>query len=327
MRDGQGRTIDYLRVSLTDRCNLRCSYCMPEECPRWLPRERLLANEELLRIVELLVRMGIRDIRLTGGEPLLRENLEELAGSIAAMEGVRRVSLTTNGVLLAGKLPSLLEAGISGVNISLNALERDCYRKIAGRDLWEKAWEGFQAAVSFADRLTVKVNVVPMKGVNEDQLVPLAALAARYPVHVRFIEMMPVGRGAYTEGIWEEEVLKRLEAAFGPLLPSPGPAGSGPAVYRSPEGFLGSIGWISAVSHKFCDRCSRIRLTADGWLKTCLQYEAGLDLAGLSRKGASREELLQAVEEAIRMKPACHAFGEAQEGDGWEKRPMSGIGG
>lgn len=327
MRDGQGRNIDYLRVSLTDRCNLRCRYCMPGECPQWLPAEQLLTDQELLRLVQLLVKMGIRDVRLTGGEPLLRENLEELATGIVSMEGVRRVSLTTNGVLLSKKLPALVQAGISGVNISLNALERECYKKIAGRDFWEPAWEGFQAAVSFADRLTVKVNVVPMKGINEEQLVPLAALAARYPVHVRFIEMMPVGCGAAVEGLREEEVLAKLEASFGPMLPAEPPGGSGPAVYRRPEGFLGSIGWISAVSHKFCRSCSRIRLTADGWLKTCLQYEAGLHLSDLLRKNASQEELCQAVAEAIRKKPACHAFGEVQEGEGWEKRPMSGIGG
>lgn len=327
MRDGQGRTIDYLRVSLTDRCNLRCRYCMPEECPRWLPGEQLLTDQELLQAVQLLVSMGIRDVRLTGGEPLLRENLEELAARIVSMDGVRRVSLTTNGVLLAEKLPALVQAGISGVNISLNALDRDCYRQITGRDVWEQAWEGFERAVSYAGRLTVKVNVVPMKGINEEQLVPLAALAARYPVHVRFIEMMPVGCGATVEGLREEEVRSKLEAVFGPMLPAEAPGGSGPAVYRRPEGFPGSIGWISAVSHKFCHSCSRIRLTADGWLKTCLQYEAGLHLSDLLRTDVSGETLRQAVAEAIRKKPACHAFGEAQEGEGWEKRPMSGIGG
>lgn len=286
-----------------------------------------MTDGELLQAVKLLVQMGIRDIRLTGGEPLLRDNLEQLAEDIASLEGVRRVSLTTNGVLLARKLPALVQAGISGVNISMNALERDCYRKITGRDYWEKVWEGFQTAVSFSDRLTVKVNVVPMKGINEEQLVPLAALAARYPVHVRFIEMMPVGCGAYVEGLREEEVQARLEAAFGPLAPVSGPRGSGPAIYRRPEGFRGSIGWISAVSHKFCHSCSRIRLTADGWLKTCLQYEAGLHLASLLRQNAPKEKLYQAVEEAIRKKPLCHSFGEEKKGDGWETRPMSGIGG
>ncbi|HIS26512.1 MAG TPA: GTP 3',8-cyclase MoaA [Candidatus Pullilachnospira intestinigallinarum] len=327
MLDGQGRTIDYLRISLTDRCNLRCLYCIPGEAPCWLPQERLLTGGELLRIVKLLVQMGIRDIRLTGGEPLCREDIATLAGHITSLEGVRRVCLTTNGVLLAQKLPKLLEAGISGVNLSLNALERDCYREIAGRDLWEKAWEGFQAAVSCGDRLTVKVNVVPMRGRNEDQLIPLAGLAARRPVHVRFIEMMPVGRGAFVEGLREEEVMKKLTEAFGPMESCAGPKGSGPAIYRRPKGFCGSIGWISALSHKFCDRCSRIRLTADGWLKTCLQYEAGLNLAERIRRGDSDDQLKSAIAEAIRKKPACHAFESGQENNGWETRPMSGIGG
>ena len=303
MVDGQGRAIRYLRVSVTDRCNLRCRYCMPESGVDWVPHGRVLTYEQMARLVGLCAGLGVEKVRLTGGEPLVRRGLSALVRMVKETPGIRQVCLTTNGVLLPEQLPALLEAGLDGVNLSLDTLDRGQYA---------------------APGLTVKLNCVPLAA-NEDQWVPLAALARDRGLAVRFIELMPIGLGRGLPGRSEAQVLARLEAAFGPLRPLEGPPG-GPARYGTFPGFRGRVGFISAMTHPFCAACDRVRLTASGFLKTCLQYQTGVDLRALLEAGAGDSALRAAILEAVRQKPACHHFGGAPA-PGDEGHTMNQIGG
>ena len=325
MRDGQNREIRYIRVSVTDRCNLRCVYCMPPQGVEWLPHENILTYEEIGRICRILAEMGVDTVRLTGGEPLVRRGLEELVALLKATPGIRRVNLTTNGLLLARQLPALLSAGLDGVNISLDTLDQGQFAALTRRgDLFrvDQVLQGLEAALA-APGLEVKLNCVPM-GYNDDQLVPLALLARERPLAVRFIEMMPIGLGAHMEGRSEAWVRARLEEVLGPLTPWEGEAGSGPARYVTAPGFAGRLGFISAVSHQFCQSCNRVRLTASGFFKTCLQYDRGVELRPLlsGPDGA----LQAAMAAALAQKPAGHCFAQ-REVEGGEGRIMNQIGG
>lgn len=323
MLDGCGRSIDYLRISVTDRCNLRCAYCMPEQGVKWVDHHEILSYEEILRLVELAASLGVRRVRLTGGEPLVRRGLSGLAAGIKAIPGIQWLGLTTNGVLLEKQLPALLEARLDGVNISLDALDRARYAAITRRDELPAALAGLEAALA-APGLTVKLNCVPLAD-NEDQWVPLAALARDRGLVVRFIELMPIGLGGGLPRRSEAQVLSRLEAAFGPARPLEGP-GDGPARYVAFPGFRGRVGFISAMTHPFCTACDRLRLTVSGFLKTCLQYQNGADLGALLEAGADDEALRAAILEAVRRKPAGHHFG-SPPGPGDEDRNMNEIGG
>ena len=325
MVDARGREIRYLRLSVTDRCNLRCRYCMPAQGVEWVPHSALLRYEEMVRLTALLARLGVDTVRLTGGEPLVRRDLDRLVGALKTTRGIRSVTLTTNALLLERQLPALLRAGLDGVNVSLDTLDRAQYAAITRFDALEQALSGLEAALA-APGLTVKLNCVPL-GENDDQLVPLAALARDRELSVRFIELMPIGLGGELPRRTQGEVLARLEAAFGPAVPCPAPAlGAGPGRYVKFAGFTGRVGFISAVSHAFCDRCNRVRLTAGGYLKTCLQYRTGVDLKALLDAGASDGALLAAMEEAIAAKPAAHHFSQgAQPQD--EGANMNEIGG
>lgn len=324
MRDGLGREIRYLRLSVTDRCNLRCRYCMPETGVEWVDHSAILTYEQILRLVRLLARLGVRKVRLTGGEPLVRKGLSRLVAGLKQVEGVEQVRLTTNGLLLAQQLPQLLAAGLDGVNLSLDTLDRTQYARLTRRDGLPQALEGLEAALAVPG-LPVKVNCVPYGG-NDDQLVPLARLAQERAVWVRFIELMPIGLGASLTRRSEGEVLARLERAFGPALPCPQEVGGGPSRYLTFAGFRGRVGFISAVSHRFCGSCDRVRLTAAGFLKTCLQYDQGADLKGLLEAGADDAVLAQAIRRAVAQKPAGHHFGEGPTGRD-ESRNMNQIGG
>lgn len=324
MLDGCGRSIDYLRISVTDRCNLRCAYCMPEQGVKWVDHHEILSYEEILRLVELAASLGVRRVRLTGGEPLVRRGLSGLAAGIKAIPGIQWLGLTTNGVLLEKQLPALLEARLDGVNISLDALDRARYAAITRRDGLPAALAGLEAALA-APGLTVKVNCVPT-GDNTDQWVPLARLARTRRVDVRFIELMPIGLGAGLSGAAQGTVLAALEGAFGPAALCPPSPGGGPGRYVRFDGFTGRVGFISAMSHPFCAGCNRVRLTAGGFFKTCLQYGDGADLRALLRAGAGDDAIRSAMSAAIRAKPAAHHFGTgpalADEG-----RNMNQIGG
>ena len=323
MRDGQDRTIDYLRISVTDRCNLRCRYCMPAEGVEALGHEDILRFEEIERLTRLFAALGVRHLRLTGGEPMVRRGCLDLAARLRRIPGIETLGLTSNGRLLAGRVREAQEAGVTGLNLILDALDPERYRQITRGGELKPVLRAMEEALDLG--LPLKLNAVPVRGCNEEELTALAALARERPLQVRFIELMPLGCGAELEPIPTAEVRSRLEAAFGPMEADAARHGHGPAEYWKPEGFVGSLGFIGAVSHAFCERCNRLRLTADGRLKLCLNHTAGLDLREALRRGATDAQLKEAIAAAIRQKPAAHGFGERPEDP--ETRRMNQIGG
>lgn len=324
MIDGHGRKIDYLRISLIDRCNLRCVYCMPEDGVDMVPHEEILTYEEILRLAKVFAGLGFRKIKLTGGEPLVRKEAVKLVREIKATPGIEKVTLTTNGTLLGEIMDELAEAGIDGINLSLDTLKPEVYEKIVRRDRFAQAMEGFEAALKHPE-IPLKINCVPM-GMEGQDVLDMAELAKKYPVHVRFIEMMPIGLGKQFDFSSEDSILQGLKERYGEYVPYKKELGNGPGHYYSFDGFKGKIGFISAISHKFCDACNRVRLTAQGYLKTCLQYDIGVDLKKLLRDGAEDEKLRKAIEEAICQKPIGHQFGSALE-EHAESHMMAQIGG
>ena len=311
MFDSKGRKIHYLRLSVTDLCNLRCRYCMPDGVDK-LEREDILTYEEFLRLAALFARCGVDTVRVTGGEPLVRKGVEQLVKGLKAIPGIRKVTMTTNAVLLEQQLPALLEAGLDSVNISLDTLDPALFAKITARDEFAAVQAGIHAALESG--IPVKLNCVPQVGVNEGELEALAALAQDKPLQVRFIEMMPIGYGAAMPCISGPELLARFRRRWPELAPLPGAAcaalGDGPAVYYTVPGWKGDIGFIAAVHGKFCASCNRVRLTSQGFLRPCLASETGCDLRTLLRGGATDEELLQAIRETIWSKPREHHFGD-----------------
>ena len=324
MIDGYGRTIDYIRISVTDRCNLRCTYCMPEKGTLSVPHEEILSYEEIINLAGIFASLGIHKIRLTGGEPLVRKNLSFLVSKLKQVSGIHQVTLTTNGIFLYDQMDELVSAGIDGINISLDTLNPQLFEKITRRNGLEDVLQGFYKALEYP-QIPLKINCVPM-GIEDQNITDMAMLAKAYPVHVRFIEMMPIGLGKQFVGQSEEAVLRELKLRFGEYQNSEKVPGNGPGHYYQFEGFCGKIGFISAVSHKFCDSCNRIRLTSGGFLKPCLQYETGTDLKKLLRQNESEECIRAAIEDTIRKKPHGHQFGKMQDGN-TENRMMWQIGG
>jgi cyclic pyranopterin phosphate synthase len=326
MKDNYGRTIEYLRISVTDRCNLRCLHCMPPEGVLLMTHAEILSYEEIAAVAREAAKLGIRKVRLTGGEPLVRPQLHRLAEMLKDIPGIERLVLTTNGVLLKRQLPDLLAAGLDGVNFSLNALDREAYKDFTCRDEFDAAMEGLHAALD-ASGLSVKINCVPAKG-REEQILKLASLARDTRASVRFIELMPIGRGSSLQGINQAELISLLQDVYGQLVEvverPEGVAPNGPAAYVRFPGFQSDIGFISAVSCRFCETCNRIRLTADGRLKSCLAFPAGEDVKDILRSGGSAEELRACIARCIESKPKQHAFGSLETE---EQRLMSQIGG
>ena len=306
MFDSTQREIHYLRLSVTDLCNLRCRYCMPDGVEK-LEREAVLTYEEFLRLAALFAQCGIDTVRVTGGEPLVRKNVAQLVAGLKAIPGIRKVTMTTNGILLAQQLPALLAAGLDSVNISLDTLRPEVFRQITARDEFAAVQAGLQAALESG--IPVKLNCVPQAGVNEGELEDLAALAENRPLQVRFIEMMPIGYGAAMPCISGPELRQRFARRWPELQPLTEAAfGDGPAVYYTVPGWQGSIGFIAAVHGKFCASCNRVRLTSQGFLRLCLASEAGCDLRALLRSGADDTQLLAAIRETIWAKPREHHF-------------------
>ena len=324
MIDGYGRTIDYIRISVTDRCNLRCTYCMPEKGTLSVPHEEILSYEEIIDLAGIFASLGIHKIRLTGGEPLVRKNLSFLVKKLKQVSGIHQVTLTTNGIFLYDQMDELVSAGIDGINISLDTLNPQLFEKITRRNGLEDVLQGFYKALEYP-QIPLKINCVPM-GIEDQNITDMAMLAKAYPVHVRFIEMMPIGLGKQFVGQSEEAVLRELKLRFGEYQNSEKAPGNGPGHYYQFEGFCGKIGFISAVSHKFCDSCNRVRLTSGGFLKPCLQYETGTDLKKLLRQNESEECIRAAIEDVVRKKPQGHQFGKQQNED-TENRMMWQIGG
>ena len=325
VRDQYGRTVDYIRVSITDRCNLRCRYCMPEGI-ELVSMEEILTYEEIERICTAAAKTGIRKLKITGGEPLVRLGCAELIGRLKQIPGMEQVTLTTNGVLLKEQLPDLKAAGLDAVNISLDSLDRESYRKITGRDQPPLVLESIESVLESG--IVAKVNSVLLKSVNEKEWEDLAGLAERYPLDVRFIEMMPIGYGRQFEAVSNEEIRKKLELRYPEMAADEREHGNGPAQYYQIPGFQGSIGFISAIHGKFCGSCNRIRLTAQGLLKPCLCYGETYDLRSALRteKKEEGEYLLQKqIQNAVAGKPEAHCFEAVQEIT--EDRKMVQIGG
>ena len=322
MKDSFGREIEYLRLSITDKCNLRCSYCMPENGIKYISHNEVLTYEEIIRFVSVLAKMGLKKVRLTGGEALVRRDCELLVKALHSISGIKEVCLTTNGFLLKEKIPLLKEAGLSSVNISLDTLNEKTFEKISpGSSGVSKVLEAVSASLEAGFK--VKINCLPLKGVNECELEEIALLAKKYFLDLRFIELMPIGMGKNYTFVPSEKILSDFEKTFGKpqkLLTDE----HSPARYYSFNDFKGRLGFISPMSHSFCSYCNRIRLTADGRLKLCLCYEDGLDVKKLLRSNADEQKIKSEVEKVLMLKPPSHGFNKT---GAKENRMMAQIGG
>lgn len=321
MFDGFGRKIDYMRLSVTENCNLRCIYCMPEKETQEKVRENL-SLEEIINICRAGAELGIRNVRITGGEPLVREDCPEIIGEIGKIPGIERVMMTTNGILLKDKMDELLKNGLGYVNISLDSLDREKYRKITGKDALDKVFSSIECALD--KNLHVKINTLIIKNMNEDEIVPMAELAKDDPIDIRFIEMMPMGYGKDFEGVSGSQVMDILRSEFGEGIQEQNVTGSGPAEYVRFKNFKGRIGFINARSSMFCAGCNKIRVTSDGFLKPCLCYGDGVNLKDVLA-GKRNDVLIDAVRDGIMAKPAKHSFENIENIT--ETRAMINIGG
>ena len=326
MRDKEGRIIDYLRISITDRCNLRCIYCMPEEGIWQIEHERILTYDEIVRVCEVLAEHGLKKIKITGGEPLVRKDAVKLIRELKKIPGITSVTITTNGVLLEQYYDALVDAGIDAITVSLDTLKPDMYERITRRQELKRVLKGIQKAVA-ENKVRFKINCVPVFGLDDQDIFSMLELARESDVDIRFIEMMPIGLGKQFSFVSEDSIKKMIEEKYGPMTLFREKRGNGPCHYYSVPGLTGKVGFISAVSHKFCDTCNRVRLTSDGFLKTCLQYDCGVSLKPLLARNASKEELWDAMEQAIRLKPKAHHFEEKKTDNKDEERAMSQIGG
>ncbi|NTU78239.1 MAG: GTP 3',8-cyclase MoaA [Chloroflexales bacterium] len=309
--DRYGRRIDYLRVSLTDRCNLRCVYCMPSADMPFLPRPELLTNDELLMVLRAAAAAGFRKIRLTGGEPTLRHGIVELVRAIKAIPGIEHIAMTTNGLRLRALAGPLQAAGLDRVNISIDSLDPVTFRQMSRGGSLDEVWAGIWAAEE-AGLHPMKLNAVIVRGMNDDEVVRLAELTRCHPWEFRFIEVMPLSgvAGLAEEGVVSTaELIARIETHVGPLEPDGQSAGDPARRYRIP-GAPGTLGFISAVTDPFCATCNRMRLTADGRLHLCLLRDDELDLRAAVRAGASLDELEQRIRHAVALKPWGHGLPE-----------------
>lgn len=310
MKDQLGREINYMRISVTDQCNLRCRFCMPTDDLCFMKKEEILEFKEILAIAKAAVKLGIVNFRITGGEPLVREGIEQFLYDLKHLPGVSQVFITTNGVLLEEKLEGLKRAGIDGINVSLCSTDPKEYKSITGRDTLSNVLAGIKKSVE--NGIHTKINCVPVPNLNDTHLLSIASIAKNYPIDVRFIEMMPIGQGASFAMISERQMREKLSKEFGEARTISHVNGNGPAKYVTFDGFLGNIGFISARSCAFCSHCNRVRLSADGYLKLCLNYEDGISLKETLRGDNSEEELIEIMSGAIYKKPVQHNFNQEQ---------------
>jgi len=327
--DAYNRPISYLRISVTDRCNLRCIYCMPPEGVAWRPHEEILRYEEIETVARAAAEMGITKLRLTGGEPLVRPGIVDLVRILAGIPGIDDLAMTTNGILLARYAAALAEAGLQRVNVSLDTLRPERFRRIARRGRLEDVLAGVEAARRVG--LTpIKINTVVIRGMNDDEVVDLARKTMQEGWNIRFIEVMPVGNGVLRSDTWHDrvvtgsEIRQRIEAALGELEPAKMRIGGGPARYHRLPGASGTLGFITPISEHFCYRCNRLRLTADGQLRPCLLSDQEIDLRTPLRCGAGVAEIKRLLRRGIEIKPMRHHLGECRMP---ENRVMSEIGG
>jgi len=320
------RKINYLRISITDRCNLRCRYCMPEDGIPLIPHEEILTYEEILRTVLVFSTEGISKIRLTGGEPLIRKGIIDFVSRLSRIEGIKDLSLTTNGILLKEFAHDLKKAGLKRINISLDSLIRERFCQITRKDDFERVWAGIEEALRVG-LSPVKINMVAIQGLNDDEIESFAQLTLRLPLVIRYIEYMPSGNGE----VWKEGdllTIPRIKARLenlGELIPIPSDRWDGPAKRFRMEGALGEIGLIGAVSSHFCNDCNRLRLTPDGKIRTCLFSDEEIDVKELLRRGGSDQDLRERLLVALKKKPERHPIHTQQ----FKKcqRNMSAIGG
>jgi cyclic pyranopterin phosphate synthase len=327
LRDSWGREIKSVRISVTDKCNFRCTYCMPAEGLEWLGRAEILTFEEIARLVGVLARLGVDEVRLTGGEPLVRRDLPTLVDMLAQTEGVRDLSLTTNGVLLERLAGPLVDAGLRRLNVSLDSLNHVRFAEITRRDALDAVLRGLEEAERYPQLRPIKVNCVAVKGFTETEVPALAELARRKPYIVRFIEFMPLD----ADEAWREddvltgaEIRALIEAEHGPLVELPAKASSTARRFRFADG-RGEIGFVNPVSEPFCSTCDRIRVTADGQLRTCLFSRREWDLKTPLRNGATDDELTELLRFAVRHKELKHRISDP--GFVRASRSMSQIGG
>ncbi|MGZ8740569.1 MAG: GTP 3',8-cyclase MoaA [Gaiellaceae bacterium] len=327
LRDSWGREIKSVRVSVTDKCNFRCTYCMPKEGLQWLGRQEILSFEEISRLVGVLARLGVDEVRLTGGEPLVRRDLPVLVGMLSAIDGVRDLSLTTNGVLLDRLAGPLVEAGLQRLNVSLDSLNHVRFAEITRRDALDAVLRGLDEAERYPELRPIKVNCVAVKGFTETEVPALAELARRKPYVVRFIEFMPLDADEAWRGddvLTGAEIRAIIEAEHGPLVELPAKASSTARRFRFADG-VGELGFVNPVSEPFCSSCDRIRVTADGQLRTCLFSRREWDLKTPLREGAGDEELVEVLRFAVRHKELKHKINDP--GFVRASRSMSQIGG
>ncbi|MDQ6825972.1 MAG: GTP 3',8-cyclase MoaA [Candidatus Eremiobacteraeota bacterium] len=301
------RQITYLRISVTDKCNLRCVYCMPANGLPWIPNPQILTYEEIVKLVEAAATVGVRSVRLTGGEPLVRRDLPWLIRRLNAIDGIEDIALSTNGLLLREQIAELAGAGLRRVNVSLDTLREDRFFAIARRHGLERVLDGVEAALEYG-LAPVKLNCVIMRGQNDDEIADFAALTRSRPIFVRFIEMMPVLENVtrqYEMYVSANEILGRLRE-IEDILPIPGPSGNGPAHYYSFAGSPGAVGVISPISHDYCESCNRVRLSADGRLRLCLFGDYELDFRAALRDGTCRERLVEMLRGSMLIKPERH---------------------
>lgn len=313
MRDQYNRNIEYLRISITDRCNLRCKYCMPKDsCNYTEDGEAGLTDEEILQVVKVAAKLGISKIKVTGGEPLLRNSCTSLIEKMKAVEGIHMVTLTTNGVLLEQYLDKLVSVGVDGINVSLDTLNPRRYEEITGQNHLSKVLKGIYLAVESGVRTKINVATLEIGDGNLENWNELLQLTRDLPVDVRFIEIMPIGMGKSTYGTPHNALISAIRKAYPGIQEDNSFHGNGPAVYYRIPGFQGSIGFISAVHASFCNKCNRIRLTNHGELKSCLCYQAGNSLLPILRSGKSPQEVERLLEKSIRYaiyeKPKHHSF-------------------
>ena len=323
MKDKFGREIDYLRVSVTDNCNLRCVYCMDEKDNKFLKKDEKLTDDEIYRVVKEIAKLGIKKVRITGGEPLVRPGVVDLIGRINSIEGIEEIYLTTNGILLADRLDELVKNGLKGVNISLDSLKEDRFNKLTRLGHVDNVLAAIDKAISLG--IKVKLNTVIVNDINKDEIMDFVNLTKEKEIDVRFIELMPIGIAINYKGVANEEVLniiRRNASDFEEVVRN---QSGGPATYIRLNGAKGKVGFISAMSNCFCEDCNRIRLTPEGFLKQCLHFDYGVDLKSMLREGVNDEKLKEVIYNNIYDKPEKHLFLEDSEHK--ELKFMNQIGG
>ena len=313
MLDSFNRKIDYLRISVTDRCNLRCIYCMPEGGVSLLDHDDILRYEEIKTVIKVSIKLGINKFRITGGEPLVRKGFIEFIGGLKAVEGIKDLSITTNGIRLKEYAGPLYKAGFKRINISLDTLDENKFKRITRADGLKDVLDGIGEALR-AGFSPIKINAVLIRGINDDEILDFARLAIDNPLEVRFIELMPIGEGESlgTQKVVPIDEIKLKCETLGRLEPAGAPLGCGPAEYYKITGWRGRIGFISAITNPFCGNCNRLRLTADGYLKPCLGYENGVDLKPALRPEFEHDKIEGIIRAVINSKPKGHDMTQSE---------------